>query len=1179
MSFPSFGGFPLSYIADAGLAAPDGTISIAFDRSNISNDLRAWAQISLNSVPAGAATLRVWAFEDDFTAVVDDDGTLWARSITPAVGAFRIAQLPLVTTASNRNFKMAFFDASGKAGATANFQLVEQPIDDNQVPEETFAYTSPPFLIVDPVGGLTEGATLDANEGAHVGDSNDTADLTLWTTEAADDDPSSVGVEVSGFTFPGTITNAMVGLYPWVKGTIDDGSGAGGSPAGLLLALAGGSAGNTLEAWSLATPGAVAALPTPEITLLEEDVEIVTVADKGGGLWQPVFRINPTKVDAGDFDGLAETTGLKVQCSVTSLAVSVADAVTYATMELIPGDAVGNSPLLTLIDAGYTGANGYWRWSETDAQQTANAGGNWQDSDLLKSTRPHDVSDPRRVARLWRVKLDGSSSFGPMSDWYKQPDIPAITPPETPAVHWRSPERFPAATTADPTYYGLGVQFCRSFAFCEDEPQYGIAGGDMNGLRLTDTMGASWYAPRAIGLRVYSFNSVYVDPRDRNVLLAEGSMAWDSSRNSPSYTAQIGIWRSTDFGQTWTIVHAVSNSHLEGYNQQNFCYDPATRAGAVSQRVVYKAQIVKLISTASSVQILRSANGGATWSAVYTNANTATFGEIYQLKHHPTSGVLYMATQTGLWISNVAKTAWSRVPTLAAIKCPSIDISPSGTEMYATLRTLDTGVQGVWRSANTGASWTRVYSAKPIKRAAVDWLSTPEVVYVQNNDETPAVVVNTSGDGSGTWSPCSVTVRVPGNETDEYHNLLSTRSPRNTGVAWNINNGYEGMKVLPVAGGCIINSVGRWFRTLNKGAQWADTTYGFTGANAQSLGHPLFLEHPSNPARKYLIVQDLNCLRSGDGGLSYATRQIPLNSNVWGINSGAQTSTVGGVLRSGTILFGQGHANVGQGLARSTNEGVTWTATPHSGGMFFIAAHPTSSPEAIFAGSKISKNDGQTWGANVSFGRVEAMSRNGTAYCIGGATVFKSTDWATAGTPTATPFYTWAAGSAPTKYGYSAEIIRASWAEENTIWLPGANKDLIRVRNSGDTAASAVITSFPLRGQAGTLAPPAFEISDLQPDHNDPNLVYVALRACGSSNVWRGVISGSSVTWTDITLNSPRWWDSSIAVSRFTGDVVLGSGAGIWVLPPPTGYQATWGTAASMWSSLPIPVNVAALVA
>lgn len=171
-------------------------------------------------------------------------------------------------------------------------------------------------------------------------------------------------------------------------------------------------------------------------------------------------------------------------------------------------------------------------------------------------------------------------------------------------------------------------------------------------------------------------------------------------------------------------------------------------------------------------------------------------------------------------------------------------------------------------------------------------------------------------------------------------------------------------------------------------------------------------------------------------------------------------------------------------------------------------------------------------------------------------------------------------GAAFKKYGMRGGVARVSKVEENTVWLINGNRDLIRVRNQGNTVATQEVKSFPLAG-GGRNVPPAssFAIADIAPDPRNPRRVYVSVFGSGWSVLWMGEISGSggneTMVWTDITENLPRWQDCAVYVSKFTGDVWVGGGQGIWVFPAPANYKNDHPDAVdSVWPDLAQPVRL-----
>lgn len=390
----------------------------------------------------------------------------------------------------------------------------------------------------------------------------------------------------------------------------------------------------------------------------------------------------------------------------------------------------------------------------------------------------------------YRLAADGAQggSWSELSTDAKTMNVPAF---------WRPLERTPEMLSKAPATYGFGYQYMRSMMACEDEPQYLIGGGDMNGIRLSDTGGASWFHPPSVGLRCPGFNSVAIDPRDHRILLAAGNMVWWGT--SAKYQGRTGLWRSTDFGDSWTQVLPLEVASTDEYNQTLFAYAPASRSGAASARVWYFLQSVRTQGKArEGAQFWRSADGGASWAKVGAQLAADQFGEMYALLAHPvTANSFYVAAQTGLWNSKDGGGTWTKVAgNLPAAQCRSFAISANGSTLYASIQSATATQAGVWYSTNGGTSWSRVQDNAATKRLSVDWKTKPETIYVQLNQSTGADLLVARGP-SGPWTTPSVTPML-GYEDDAYHKRLSSKGS------------YDGVLAHPGATGvCIVNSVGR----------------------------------------------------------------------------------------------------------------------------------------------------------------------------------------------------------------------------------------------------------------------------------------------------------------------------------------------------------------------------------
>ena len=112
-----------------------------------------------------------------------------------------------------------------------------------------------------------------------------------------------------------------------------------------------------------------------------------------------------------------------------------------------------------------------------------------------------------------------------------------------------------------------------------------------------------------------------------------------------------GIYKSTDYMQTWTMVVQDDNIKTnqtvgtDRYNEHVFVADPALVAG---QRAYYYVS-----GSGSSIQLVRSLDGGTTWenktigSTLVGDPGSSSW--VQEIAVHPTNHKLYIATDDGLF--------------------------------------------------------------------------------------------------------------------------------------------------------------------------------------------------------------------------------------------------------------------------------------------------------------------------------------------------------------------------------------------------------------------------------------------------------------------------------------------------------------------------------------------------
>jgi hypothetical protein len=230
-------------------------------------------------------------------------------------------------------------------------------------------------------------------------------------------------------------------------------------------------------------------------------------------------------------------------------------------------------------------------------------------------------------------------------------------------------------------------------------------------------------------------------------------LAVDPNRNSTVYFGAPngnGLWRSTDFGATWSRVTAFPNAgnYAQDPNDPNgylshqpgvvwVTFDPRSGTAGNGSQIIYVGVADK------NNTVYRSTNGGSTWSAV---AGTPTGYIAHKGVLDESTGNLFIATSdTGgpydgakgdVWRYATGTGTWTQVSPIPSSSADdyfgyaglTVDRQRPGTLMVATQISWWPDVI-FFRSTDSGATWTRVW----------DWGAYPNRTfrYTQNISSVP----------------------------------------------------------------------------------------------------------------------------------------------------------------------------------------------------------------------------------------------------------------------------------------------------------------------------------------------------------------------------------------------------------------------------------------------------------
>jgi len=229
-------------------------------------------------------------------------------------------------------------------------------------------------------------------------------------------------------------------------------------------------------------------------------------------------------------------------------------------------------------------------------------------------------------------------------------------------------------------YAGIGRVNCVAF-HPTDNNTYWI-GAPAGGLWKTTDNGSSWTCltdeNNVLGVSSiiipsnYAIsNTIYIGTGDRD--------AWDNR--------SIGVLKSTDGGATWGttgLAYALSS-------------------GRMVNKMILDPSDDNTIIAATSLGVYKTTNGGLTWSTQLTST------AFIDLEYKPgTFSTLYGSTENGgIFVSTNSGASWSQNHNTG--ERIELAVSPDdATIVYAVVAAADAGLSGIYKSTNSGTSFTRV---------------------------------------------------------------------------------------------------------------------------------------------------------------------------------------------------------------------------------------------------------------------------------------------------------------------------------------------------------------------------------------------------------------------------------------------------------------------------------------
>jgi photosystem II stability/assembly factor-like uncharacterized protein len=431
-----------------------------------------------------------------------------------------------------------------------------------------------------------------------------------------------------------------------------------------------------------------------------------------------------------------------------------------------------------------------------------------------------------------------------------------------------------------------------------------LCGAD-GGVWKSTNSGATW-APKFDFQPTLSVGDIAIDPKKTNVLYVATSDPFGYGIPFWGGTYSVGIMKSINGGNTWT--HTALNW-------------PVSQNRTIRRLVMHPTD-AKILLAATSAGLYRTADGGVTWIQILP-AST------YDVEFQHNNGAIVYATTNQVLKSTNAGASFNPLTASCTGSRYNIEIARSNPNVLYTLCTNGS----VQKSTDAGATWAAVTAPGATLYGYYD-----NVLAVSPVDEKMVYVagfnIRRSTDGGSTWSAVPVAGHVD--------NHVIKFAPGSSSTLFSGNDGGI-------------------FKSTNSGATWNSLNKGLAITQFYRIG-----VSRTNPNIMVAGAQD-------NGNMKYASGTFTNITNADGMQGFIDWSN-GNVIYA-AIQYG--------GFYRSTNGGASFTnvSTPASGAWVAPWCQDPSTAMTIYAGTdKVYKstNQGTTW-ADVS----------GTLAGIGQFTVLK----------------------------------------------------------------------------------------------------------------------------------------------------------------------------------------------
>ena len=173
-----------------------------------------------------------------------------------------------------------------------------------------------------------------------------------------------------------------------------------------------------------------------------------------------------------------------------------------------------------------------------------------------------------------------------------------------------------------------------------------------------------------------------------------------------------GIWKSTDFGETWTLLSSTTGSNVWNFrNVMQIRLDSQGYVYAATKAYNYKGGVGNYYVNGG---LYKSTDGGTSWTKISSSSITHYYNPCDVIPF--TSNEIIFATNGGgIWRTTDGGTNWTQVTSglpssgygrIALAQDPSTTTTVYAVFASTNYDSPDYGLKGIYKSTDSGANWT-----------------------------------------------------------------------------------------------------------------------------------------------------------------------------------------------------------------------------------------------------------------------------------------------------------------------------------------------------------------------------------------------------------------------------------------------------------------------------------------